>query len=219
MHNIYSFVTGPLAWAAGAAFILGLLGKAAYMVWLVQKKDPIVKSYLSLKYTLRSWLAWIIPFYAYNWRLRPVFTVVTFAFHICLLAAPIFLMAHGLMFENAFGFRPWSLPDNVADIMTVIVIIACGYFAYRRMTLPEAKYVTDASDYILLTIVGLPFLTGFLAYHQFFSYDFMIVLHVIAGEVMLVAIPFTKLSHMILGPMVRAYLGSEFGAVRHVRDW
>jgi hypothetical protein len=47
----------------------------------------------------------------------------------------------------------------------------------------------------------------------------MMSLHVLAGDIMLAAIPFTRLSHMILSPFTRAYMGSEFGAVRHARDW
>ena len=43
--------------------------------------------------------------------------------------------------------------------------------------------------------------------------------HIVSGEIMLMAIPFTRLSHMIFSPFTRAYMGSEFGAVRHVKDW
>ena len=43
--------------------------------------------------------------------------------------------------------------------------------------------------------------------------------HIVAGEVMLVAIPFTRLSHMIFAPFTRAYMGSEFGKIRHAADW
>jgi nitrate reductase gamma subunit len=45
------------------------------------------------------------------------------------------------------------------------------------------------------------------------------ILHIISGEVMLVAIPFTRLSHMLFAPLTRAYMGSEFGGVRHAKDW
>ena len=51
------------------------------------------------------------------------------------------------------------------------------------------------------------------------NYDFWIVAHVLAGEIMLVAIPFTRLSHMLFSPLTRAYMGSEFGGIRHARDW
>ena len=85
--------------------------------------------------------------------------------------------------------------------------------------MPEVKSVTFWSDYILLSIVAAPFITGFLAYHQWFGYKFMLILHMLTGEIMLAAIPFTRLSHMLFFPFTRAYMGSEFGAVRRVKDW
>ena len=36
---------------------------------------------------------------------------------------------------------------------------------------------------------------------------------------MLILIPFTRFSHMITAALTRAYTGSEFGNVRHARDW
>ena len=93
------------------------------------------------------------------------------------------------------------------------------FFLVRRLINPEVQYVTSASDYILLAIVAAPFITGFLAYYQWFAYQTLLILHILSGEIMLVAIPFTRLSHMLLAPLTRAYMGSEFGGVRHARDW
>ena len=103
--------------------------------------------------------------------------------------------------------------------MAIIVVASCGYFLWRRVTQPEAKFVTSSVDYIILAIVAAPFLTGFLAYHQLFGYKWMLILHMLAGQIMLAAIPFTRLSHMLFFPLNRAYIGSEFGAVRHVEDY
>jgi nitrate reductase gamma subunit len=89
----------------------------------------------------------------------------------------------------------------------------------RRLTLPEVQFVTSASDYVILAIVAAPFVTGFIAYHQWINYQLFLILHILAGEIMLIAIPFTRLSHMIFSPFTRAYMGSEFGGVRHARDW
>jgi hypothetical protein len=44
-------------------------------------------------------------------------------------------------------------------------------------------------------------------------------MHILSGEVMLAAIPFTRLSHMLFFPFTRGYMGSEFGGVRHAKDW
>jgi nitrate reductase gamma subunit len=219
MHDIYNFVSGPLAWAAFIIFFGGLLYRLVNMLMLVNQKEKFIFSYMSLKYSLRSIFRWITPFATTNWRRHPVLTIVTFAFHISLLAAPIFLLSHNVLWDLAWDIRWWSLPNVVADVMTVIVIIGCIYFLVRRLTLPEVQYVTSASDFVILAIVAAPFVTGFIAYHQWFAYSYVAIAHIVAGEIMLIAIPFTRLSHMILWPLTRAYMGSEFGKIRHARDW
>jgi nitrate reductase gamma subunit len=75
------------------------------------------------------------------------------------------------------------------------------------------------SDIALLAVVLLPFLTGFLAHHQMGQYKPMLILHILTGEIMLMAIPFTRLQHMLFFWFTRAYMGSEFGYVRRARDW
>ena len=92
-------------------------------------------------------------------------TVVTFVYsHICLLAVPVFLMAHVLLLEHYRGISYWSLNDHVADLMTFFVICSCIFFGVRRVARPEVRYVTATSDWFLLVLVLLPFLTGFLAF-------------------------------------------------------
>jgi nitrate reductase gamma subunit len=87
------------------------------------------------------------------------------------------------------------------------------------LILPEVQYVTSASDYVILGIAAAPFITGCMSYYQWFGYEVFTILHVISGEVMLIAIPFTRLSHMLFAPLTRAYMGSEFGGVRQAKDW
>ncbi len=152
-------------------------------------------------------------------RRHPLFTIVTFMFHICLLATPLFLLAHVMLIEEAWSLSWWNLPEGSATVMTVIVIAGCIFFLIRRLVSPEVQYVTSASDFVILAIVAAPFITGFLAYYQWFNYQIMVILHILSGEIMLVAIPFTRLSHMFIAPLTRAYMGSEFGGVRHARDW
>jgi len=219
MHGIYTFVTGPLAWLAFIVFIGGSLYRIVSMLMGVGRKEKFIFSYMSVRYSLRSILHWMTPFATVNMRRHPVMTVVTFAFHFCLLFTPIFLLSHVVLWEEAWSVRWWTLPDAVADIMALVVVAGCVFFLVRRLVRPEVRFLTTASDYVLLALVALPFLSGFLAYHQWFAYRFLFILHVISGEVMLMAIPFTRLSHMLLAPFVRAYTGSEFGKIRHARDW
>ena len=219
MHDIYAYVSGPLAWVAFIIFIGGSLYRLGTLLVLTHRKEKFIYSYLSLKYGLRSIVHWMAPFATTNMRKHPVFTIVTFAFHICLLVSPLFLLAHIVLVEEAWGLSWWALPDGAAIVMAAVVIASCLFFLVRRRIRPEVKYVTTLSDYILLAIVATPFITGVIAYYQWFNLEWFSILHILSGEIMLVAIPFTRLSHMLFAPLTRAYMGSEFGSVRHVRDW
>ncbi len=219
MHSLYNFVSGPLVWLAFIVFIGGCLYRLITLMVLVHKKEKFIYSYMSWKYGLRSIVRWSTPFATENMRRHPAMTIVAYVFHICLILTPIFLLAHVTLVDESWDLSWWTLPDALAVIMTLMVIGACVFFLVRRLVNPEVQYVTSASDYILLAIVAAPFITGFLVYYQWFAYQTLLILHIVSGEIMLVAIPFTRLSHMLFAPLTRAYMGSEFGGVRHAKDW
>ena len=219
MHGLYYFVSGPLVWMSFILFIGGCLHRLITMANLAKEKDAVIYVYMDKYYALRSIFHWIIPFGTTNMRKQPVMTVVTFAFHICLLCVPLFLFAHVTLWKEAWNFSWGYISDGTADMMTLIVIGSCIFFLVRRLIRPEVKYLTSYSDFIILGIVAAPFITGFWAYHQWPGYRLMLILHILAGETMLVAIPFTRLSHMIFFPFTRGYMGSEFGAVKNAKDW
>jgi len=219
MHSFYNFLTGPMAWIAFIVFIAGSLYRLINMIALTNKKEKFVFSYMSLFYGLRSILHWLIPFGTEGWKCKPVLTIVTFVFHICLVVAPIFVLSHIILWDEFWNISWYSIPDSLADVMTILVILSCIFFLIRRIASPEVKYVTSASDYVILAIVAAPFITGFLAYHQWFLYGFFLNFHILSGEIMLMAIPFSRLSHMLFSPFTRAYMGSEFGGIRHTKDW
>ena len=219
MHDLYNFVTGPLAWAAFIVFIAGSLYRLINMLYLVNKKEKFIFTYMSFKYSFRSIFHWITPFATTNWKMHPVLTIVTFAFHICLIITPVFLLSHAILWNESWNISLWFLSDGVADIMALVVVGSCIFFLVRRLVSPEVQFVTTVSDYAILAIVAAPFITGFIAYHQWVNYQFFMILHIISGEIMLVAIPFTRLSHMLFSPFTRAYMGSEFGGVRNAKDW
>ena len=146
-------------------------------------------------------------------------TTVTFLFHVCLVFTPIFLLSHNILWRESWGITWWTLPEDIADIMTLIVIFCCVFFFLRRILAPEVRFVTYDSDYLILFIAFAPFMTGFLAYHQMLlPHKTMVILHILFGEIMLIAIPFTRLGHMFYFFLTRAYMGSDQG-YRHSKDW
>ena len=220
MSGFYSFLTGSMLWISFIVFVGGSLFNIIKMFVTINKKEKQLLSYISLKHSFRSILRWSVPFGATNMRLHPFMTIATFAFHICLITAPVFILSHVVLLEESLGLI-WIfvIPDHIGDAMAIIVVGACLFFLLRRLFLPEVRFVTSASDFIMLAIVAAPFITGILAYRQCVNYNFFIAAHIISGEAMLMAIPFTRLSHMLFAPFVRAFAGSEFRGVRHARDW
>jgi len=215
---MYAFVSGPLVWIAFIVFVGGMIYQLVTMLQNA-KKDKVVYPYVSLKHGIRSLFHWVVPFASKNMRMRYEMTIMTFVFHLCLILLPILLTAHVAMFSFAWGVKWLTVSERTADWLTVFTVFALVFFLVRRLMLPEVRFVTSASDYILLAIVAAPFVTGFMAHRQWFDYETMIVLHMISGAVMLMAIPFTRLSHMLFFPFTRIYMGSEFGAVRNAKDW
>jgi nitrate reductase gamma subunit len=219
MDELYRLATGPFVWASFIIFIGGSLLRLIHLLILVHRKEKFIYTYISLKYGLRSILHWLTPFGTANWRLHPGLTIVTFTFHICLVLTPVFLLAHIVLWDEAWNISWWALPDGLAIFMTLVVIGGCIFFFIRRRVTPEVAYVTSTSDYMILLLTAAPFATGLIAYFQWFDVRLFTLLHVLAGEAMLIAVPFTRISHMLFAPLTRAYMGSEFGGIRHARDW
>src|SRR6056297_748438 len=219
MQTLYSIVIGPLAWIAFGVFFLGIIGKIIYLIFLSKSRDTEILHYFKLKYGLRSIIHWLLPFGTRSWRQDYLMTTATFIFHICLIIVPIFLGAHVILWDYYWQVSYWSLPNAITDTMTVLVIISCSYFAIRRATLKQVKFVTTYRDWFILIAVSSPFITGFLAYHQIFDYQVMTILHILSGEILLILIPFSRLNHIMYAPLIRAYIGSEFGGIRKARDW
>ena len=216
--SIYNLVRGPFVWIAFLVFI----GMSAYKVrrlYLMAKNEKVVLPSIKLEATGRSILHWIVPFGSRNWMIRWPITITTFVFHIGLVFTPIFLLSHNILWHESWGISWWTLPENVADIMTLLVIATSVIFFMRRLFAPEVRFVTSADDFLILAISFFPFLTGFLAYHEWLlPYKLMVILHILFGGLMLIAIPFTRLAHMFYFFMTRALMGSQ-AAGWGGKDW
>lgn len=216
--SVYNLVRGPLVWVAFLVFIGGSAYRVRQLI-IMAKNEKVVVPFISLKSTLRSLLHWMIPFASVNWRKRWVFTTITFFFHVGIVLLPIFLLAHNVLIYESWGISWWTLPEGLADLMTLGVMGCCVFFFFRRIFAPEVKFVTSVDDFLFLALVFLPFATGFLAYHQLLlPHKTMVILHMLFGELMLIAIPFSRLGHMFYFFMTRSWMGSQF-SLWHSRDW
>ena len=216
--DLYELARGPVAGLALIVFVVGsFLRIGWFFAWGAQAK--VVSLTTAAKGGLQAIFRGLIPFGATYMRRKPVFTVITFLFHLGVLIPPRFLLAHSVLLYESWQIEWWSLPDVLADTMTLAVIFATFFFLVRRLIVPEVKQVSRATDILLLLLILTCFLSAFLAYHQLEPYHSLLVLHVISGDILLLVFPFSRLFHMILFFFTRASLGSEFGPMVQGADW
>ncbi len=215
---MYEFVTGPLAWLSFGLFFIGLIVRGVGYVkglnWQADRVTYTVNVKYGIKGALRSIFYWLLPYGTRSWRKNPGFTFLVFLLHIGLLFTPIFLQGHNVLLKERWGFSLWTIPESAADLLTVAVIVAVVFLALRRIALTEVRIITNSYDYLVLLIAVAPFITGIIAHYQVASYQFWLIAHILCGEILLVAIPFTKLSHFILFFASRAQLGMDYGIKR-----
>lgn len=176
---------------------------------LFKGKNPIQKILMYLK--LKRQRTILGPY--------PIMGTVSIFFHILLFITPLFLSAHNVIIDQNTGISLFSLPDILADKFTIIVILICIFFLIRRIVNPGVRLLTTAVDYSVLLMVMLPFISAFAAYHQFFNYKLALYIHIIAGEIAIMAVPFTKLGHMLFFIFSRFFVTGEYNLKYANRSW
>ena len=214
--DFFSFVDGPLLWIAVLTFIIGSLVRAALFLSVSRKADKIMYQYFSWKYVFATLGRWLLPINKDVVK-NPIFTGLGYIFHICLIVVPIWLSGHIALWEESRFEWSWTpIPDGLADWMTLIFLAIALFFLLRRIISADIRLISTFSDYLLLVVIALPFMTGFFLTHGtldsiVFLGDNMQIIHMLSGELMLILIPFTKLSHYILFFFSRGATGIEFG--------
>ncbi len=215
---MYEFITGFMFYLALGVCVTGMVVRMVlYFMGLAWNLDRVAyKAYpwMGFKGAVRSIFYWLLPFGTSSWRKQPFMTVIFFGFHIGAVAVPLFLVAHNLFLQEKLGFSLITMNNTLADILTWIVLVSALFMILRRIALPEVRILTTWYDYLIIAISVAPFLTGLLARYEIGGYSFWLMAHIISGEILLLAIPFTKLSHVFLFFASRAQLGMDYGIKR-----
>jgi len=219
---MYELARGPLMWVATLIFIAGIIYRAIQLFMITKKKEqafcparPVGSSPSPEEKKLNRLISFQNSLIGKN----PIMAIVSVLFHSCLFIAPLFAVGHSLVLYESWGVSFLSLPDGLIDILTILLLLCSFFFLVRRIIIPRVQSISTPYDYLLLFITAAPFLSGFFAYHQWFDYKTVITLHLLAGEAMLIAMPFTKLGHMVFFFFIRILLGGEYSFWRGNRTW
>jgi nitrate reductase gamma subunit len=214
--SFYAFVEGPLLWIAFAAFIIGSTVRVILFFTVSRKMDKLIYQYFNWKYVFATFGRWLLPLNRDVVK-NPVVTILGYIFHVCLIVVPIWLSGHITLWEESrFGWSWKAIPGALADWMTLVFLAIALFFLLRRIFSPNVRMLSSFSDYLILVVTALPFLTGYFVTHGTldkvaFLGEHMQLIHMLSGELMLILIPFTKLSHFVLFFFSRGASAVEFG--------
>lgn len=214
--DFFLFVEGPLLWIAFLTFFIGSILRAALFLSVSRKKDKIIYQYFSWKYVLATFGRWLLPLNKDVIK-NPIFTILGYMFHICLIVVPIWFSGHISLWEESRFEWSWTpIPDGLADWMTLIFLAIALFFLLRRIVSADIRLLSTFSDYLLIVVVAMPFITGYFLTNGTvdnigFLGENIQLIHMLSGELMLILIPFTKLSHFVLFFFSRGATAIEFG--------
>lgn len=204
------FAEGPLFRFAITIMVLGLLRllfiTIANMSKMKQQTHDKSTNVWSLMVASVKWLSplrWLTT----ADENRPMYTAMSFIFHLGLIFVPIFFLPHITLWRGGIGFGWWAFPSLMADGLTLMTIATGVILVVMRATNPGSRALSSTQDWLLTPLCIVVFVTGFLAAHPTsnpFSYESMRLTHVLASNSILVLMPFTKLAHVVLLPFTHA---------------
>ena len=152
---------------------------------------------------VRKTLRWIFPVKSAFTR-RPIYSVVSILFHIGLILVPVFLLAHIQLWKDGIGLSWWSLPKNWADTLTLATIAGALALFLGRAGSKGARMLSRKQDYLWPPLLMVPFITGYLCANVALgpgAYQFVMLVHILSGELIFILLPFTKIAHCVLIPL------------------
>jgi nitrate reductase gamma subunit len=210
MEALLDFLKGPLLTFVVIILVLGLIRHVVLSVWVLieavrragDRNIPYVR-------VLLNTATWMFPVTRLH-RVLPVFSYASFLFHVGLIVGVIFLREHIDLFAP-LGLSWPAIPRPYVDWLALLafagLLILLGYRIYVRQSREESEFADYGILVLLIVTVGMGYLGG--QSWNFIPYNLTMVIHVSAGSAILVLIPFTKLAHCVLYPLVR--FSSEIG--------
>lgn len=159
---------------------------------IIPFKDVIAKTF--------SWLFPIVKLFTK----RPVYSLVSFCFHVGLILVPLFTTAHVLLWKKSLGFAWFSLPQPLSETLTIIVIFAALLLFLMRVLYQPARVLSRKQDYFWPLLLMVPFITGGICSNASLNpgtYQGLMLVHIYAADAIMLMIPFTKIAHCVLMPL------------------
>jgi nitrate reductase gamma subunit len=202
---------GPMFNIAIAIFAIGLLVRIAEIFMLGRAKNFAEARAGEWGPGLRTMLTRTVADPG-TFQRAPFNVVVGWVWHIGFLMALLLFLPHIALIESLTGLSWPALPNPVISLVTSVTLVALIATLVHRMTHPVKKRISTVEDYVVWAVVFAVVLTGWLAYYRLVNpYPLVLGMHILSAEIMLILLPFTKLTHIFTTFIARWYNGAAFG--------
>lgn len=211
MEQWYDFAKGPVFRFALAVAVLGLARHVIMAIWgmaeAVHKAGDRRIPYGSVMLTT---LGWLVPV-AHLHRSRALYSLTSFVFHLGLVVGALTLFEHIALIRHNTGIGWPAVSRLTSDVLTGVALLSGATLLTLRTVDASTRHMSSVMDYALVALLLLTIGAGGLASRAWnpFSYAGTMFVHVMAASAVFVLMPFTKLAHCVLYPLVR--LASEIG--------
>jgi len=200
METWINFAKGPLFAITFLIMILGLTRILIIQIYnLIISKGKRLKN-APWKSILWDALTWLFPI-RHLIKGTIIFSAFSFLCHIGIILVPIFLADHIILWERFLTINLPSLSNGFADSLALFTIGCLMVLFSMRILVPRQRVMSKPMDYLLLILIFIPFVSGYLASHPGsnpFTWEAMMLTHLLSAELLFVLIPFTKLAHIVL---------------------
>ncbi|EXJ15717.1 hypothetical protein [Imhoffiella purpurea] len=205
------WVKGPMFNIALAIFAIGLIARLVEIFLLGRAPNYAEPRAGEWGPGLRTMLSRTIADPG-TFKRAPFNVVVGWVWHIGFLIALLLFIPHIELFKGVLGLYWPGLPNPVVDLVTAVTLITLLATLVHRLWHPVKRRISTTEDYLVWTIVFMVVLTGYLAYHRLVEpYPLALGMHILSAELMLIMLPFTKLTHIFTAFIARWYNGAAFG--------
>ncbi len=205
MDQMLEFAQGPLFKFSFIIMILGLLRIAALTIWgMVRAVNKTRDKNVPYGKLIKETISWLFPIKKIV-ESRTLFSIVSFIFHIGLIIVPLFFLDHILLWRSGLEVSWPNIPRVIADVLTFTTIAGGLFLLGNRIFHRDTRFLSKTVDYLLLIVILFIFVTGFIASRPYnpIPYNTTMFIHVMCGDLIFILIPFTKLAHCLLFPIVR----------------
>jgi len=127
----------------------------------------------------------------------PVLTAASTLFHIAVITGPFLARGHSIFIERAWALALPGVPAALTTVITVTAIATGSFLLMRRIFLRHVSAVSTWKDYTAMACVMVPFITGLMARSGIAPYESVMLIHCISGHILLIAMGWTRLGHMV----------------------